>query len=160
MRYFRSLSAMLLSAAMSFSLVTASCGTNAVGVDACRDIEQARCRADLPCGVVTDVKACERYYRDHCLHGLAAKPPGGGAVGACVAVIEAAGRCAEADPQTALGDCEEAVTDPKRGLKTACDVVAHPELATECIFLLDTPPPEGEGGASGDDEPAAGGQSG
>jgi hypothetical protein len=161
MRYFRSLSATLLSAATSFSLVTASCGTSAVGVDECRDIEQARCRADQPCGVITDVKACERYYRDHCLHGLATKPPGGGAVGACVAVIEAAGRCAAQDATTPLDECPETVTDVKRGLKTACDVVAHPELATECAFLLDTPPPEeGEGGTGSSDEPAAGGAGG
>src|SRR5882724_3002222 len=103
MRYLRSFTATLLSAAITFSLVTASgCGTNAVGVDDCRSIEQARCHAGAPCGIIEDVDACDRYYRDHCLHGLATKPPAGASVSACVQVIEAAGRCAQADPNLKL----------------------------------------------------------
>jgi hypothetical protein len=150
MSYFRSLSATLLSAASTFCLVTASgCGTPAVGVDDCRDIEQARCRAGKPCGIVDDVAACERYYRDHCLHGLAGKPPGATAVGACVQVIEAAGRCAEGDPEIRLADCDPEVTDPRAGLGNACDVVAHPERATECSFLADLPDDDGSGGSAG-----------
>lgn len=168
MSFFRSLSATLLSAFTTFSLVTASsCGTNAVGVDECRDIERARCRAANPCGIVTDVSACERYYRDHCLHGLATKPPADASVSACVQVIEAAGRCASADPEAELKDCDEGAA-PGRGLKLACDVVEHPELTTECAFLLNVPPPDdGTGGQAGQgstgedaDETAAGGTSG
>jgi hypothetical protein len=150
MSYFRSLSATLLSAASSFCLVTASgCGTTAVGVDDCRDIEQARCRAGKSCGIVDDVAACERYYRDHCLHGLAGKPPGASAVGACVQTIEAAGRCASEDPEIGLSDCDPAVTAPRGGLGKACDVVRHPERADECSFLADLPDDEGSGGAPG-----------
>lgn len=158
MSYFRSLSATLLSAVTTFSLVSASsCGTNAVGVDECRDIERARCRAGEPCGIISDVPACERYYRDHCLHGLATKPPAAATVAACVQVIEAAGRCASNDPETLLNDCDEDVTAPHTGLRSACDVVAHPELASECAFLLDTPPKDDGGGgqagqASSEDE--------
>jgi hypothetical protein len=170
MSYFRSLSATLLSAATTFGLVTASsCGTNAVGVDECRAIERARCRAGDPCGIISDVPACERYYRDHCLHGLATKPPAAATVGACVQVIEAAGRCASGDPEALLKDCDEPVTEPHSGLRYACDVVAHPELARECVFLLDTPPEDdGGGGQAGqassdddasDDETSAGGAS-
>jgi hypothetical protein len=162
MSYFRSLSATLLSAAAMFSLVTSSCGTNAVGVDDCRDIEQARCRASASCldanGVplIDDVDACERYYRDHCLHGLAMKPGVNASVATCVQVIEAAGRCAERDPASTLTDCNEteAVTEPHPGLKLACDVVTHPERAAECSFLTDVPVTEGSAGQS------AGGQSG
>lgn len=144
MSYFRSLSATLLAAAATFSLVTASsCGTSAVGVDTCRDIEQARCRASASCldangaPLIADVPACERYYRDHCLHGLAVKPPAGASVSACVQVIEAAGKCAADDPAATLTDCP--ATDRRPGLSRACDVIAHPERATECAFLLDTP---------------------
>ena len=144
MSYFRSLSATLLAAVATFSLVTASsCGTSAVGVDSCRDIEQARCRASASClnadGVrlIDDVPACERYYRDHCLHGLAVKPPASASVSACVQVIEAAGECAASDPAVTLDDCP--ITDRRPGLNRACDVVIHPERATECAFLLDTP---------------------
>jgi hypothetical protein len=170
MRYLRSFTATLLSAAIAFSLVTASgCGTNAVGVDDCRDIEQARCHAGGRCGIIEDVDACDRYYRDHCLHGLATKPPAGASVSACVQVIEAAGRCAQADPKATLSSCEETVTatEPTESLNTACDVVTHPELATECSFLLDAPPADSgsagqsAGGQSGTDEtPASAGQAG
>jgi hypothetical protein len=150
MSYSRSLSATLLSAVTTFGLVTGSgCGTTAVGVDECRDIERARCRASAPCGVVDDVPACERYYGGHCLHGLATKPPSSAVVDACVQVIEAAGRCASADPQTPIRECEEQVTAEYWSVKTACDVVAHPELTTECSFLTDTPPEDGSGGQGG-----------
>jgi hypothetical protein len=159
MSYFRALSATLLSAAATFSLVTASsCGTSAVGVDTCRDIEQARCRANAFCldaegaPLIDDVPACERYYRDHCLHGLAVKPPAGASVSACVQVIEAAGKCAAGDPEATLDDCP--ITDRRGGLTRACDVVAHPERATECTFLLDTAPDEVDGTAG----QSAGGQ--
>lgn len=163
MSLFRSLSATLLSAAASFSLVTASgCGTNAVGVDDCRDIEQARCEASPPCGLVSDVSACKRYYRDHCLHGLLSKPSAG-VVGQCVRVIKEAGRCASGDPEAALDDCDPFVTEQTARLELACDVVAHPEFAPECSFLLDEPPPDDSGsggqpamGGSGSDEPAGG----
>jgi len=155
MRYLRSFTATLLSAAIAFSLVTASgCGTNAVGVDDCRNIEQARCHAGAPCGIIEDVDACDRYYRDHCLHGLAAKPPAGASVSACVQVIEQAGRCAHADPTATLSSCDETVIEPRRNLTTACDVVTHPELATECSFLLDMPPED-----SGSAGQGAGGES-
>lgn len=153
MSYFRSLSATLLATAATFSLVTASsCGTNAVGVDDCRDIEQARCRASASClnddgaPLIDDVPACERYYRDHCLHGLAVKPPAGASVAACVQVIEAAGECAKSDPGSTLDDCP--VTDRRAGLTRACDVVTHPERATECSFLLDVPDDSGAAGQS------------
>lgn len=162
MSHFRSLSAILLSTLTSFSLVTASCGTNAVGIDECRDIEEARCRAGDPCGIIDDVAACERYYRDHCLHGLATKPPGNAVVGACVQIINDAGQCASNDPETALADCDPVFAKARGSLKTACDVVAHPELTPECSFLLDTPPENtgGQGGQASDDNNAGAGQGG
>ncbi len=170
MSYFRSLSAMVLSAAAMFSLVTASCGTSALGVDDCRDIEQARCRAQASCvdsngtPLIEDVPACERYYRDHCLHGLAVKPPASASVAACVQVIEAAGRCAKGHPDIALDECPKAVTEVHGGLTHACDVVAHPERATECAFLSTSESTGGEpsidasSGASAGQPTAAGGE--
>ena len=82
--------------------------------------------------------ACERYYRDHCLHGLLQKPSAG-VVAECVQVIENAGLCASADPETKLPECDPWVTEQASGLGSACDVVAHPERASECSFLLDRP---------------------
>ena len=162
MSYFRSLSATLLSAAATFSLVTSSgCGTSAVGVDECRDIEQARCRANASCldargnPLIEDVSACERYYLDHCLHGLAAKPPAGASVDACLDVIETAGLCAKSDPEAAL-DCTETASRPRTSFTRACDLVAHPERAVECSFLLETPDEEPDGSAG----QSSGGQAG
>ena len=157
MNHLRSLSATLLSAVTTFSLVSASsCGTSATGVDDCRDIQRARCRAGKVCGIVSDVAACERYYRDHCLHGLSVSPPPSASVAACVDVIEAAGQCAASDPESTLADCDDAVTARQPGLVYACDVIKHPERAAECTFLTDTPPEEGDGQAG----QSAGGQSG
>jgi hypothetical protein len=68
-----------------------------VGVGACKQIEEARCRRAPACGVSTqppystngsDVDACIRYYDVQCLHGLAVADPGSEAVSACVASIE------------------------------------------------------------------------
>jgi|CZKU01.1.fsa_nt_gi hypothetical protein len=73
------------------------CGTGAVDVDGCRQIEEARCQQAPACGVTlavptftsgTDVDACIRFYDDACLHGLVAADPGPTAVAACVAAVQ------------------------------------------------------------------------
>jgi hypothetical protein len=134
----------LFSAVFAFTLVSAAgCGTDAVGVDQCRDIEDARCSAAFNCGTITDVDACKRFYRDQCLHGLAVASPGTRAVSACVATINAAGVCAMGDPDATLKDCG-AVTVSAPGAKKACDIVSSPELAAECAFLV----PEADAGAA------------
>lgn len=81
-------------------LAAPACGTDPVGVDECRKIEKARCESAQACGInlselkhadstsATDVGACERYYDDACLHGLAlSKDPGTVVVDACVNAI-------------------------------------------------------------------------
>lgn len=74
------------------------CGTSAVDVDGCRQIEEARCRQGPACGMNFDdlnvtsgttVDACIRFYDIACLHGLAVSNPGPSAVSACIAAIEA-----------------------------------------------------------------------
>jgi len=150
MSYSRALTATLLSAAVCFSLVAASgCGTAAIGVDDCRDIESARCEAAKSCGTISDVSSCQRYYRDHCLHGLPGKLEAGDSVSACVEVIQAAGRCADGDPTINLSNCDPRVTNRRSGLTLACDVVAHPERVPECSFLTYVPVDEGVAGAGG-----------
>jgi hypothetical protein len=77
-----------------------ACGTDAVGVDTCRQIEEARCQQAPACGISleppyrtsgTDVAACVRFYDDECLHGLVSgHDPGPILVGACVAAIRGA----------------------------------------------------------------------
>lgn len=129
-----------------------SCGPEPVGVDDCRRIESARCHAANHCGIVTDADSCERFYRDHCLHGLAvSESPGAQFVDACVQAIEAAGQCASDDADTSLDECNsDAITPlPRAELDTACDVVQNPELIRECEFLIPEEPDPGEGGAAG-----------
>jgi hypothetical protein len=75
-----------------------ACGTDAIGLDACKQIEDARCHAAAACGVPleppystsgTDVDACIRFYDVACLHGLAiGSDPGPTAVRLCVAAID------------------------------------------------------------------------
>lgn len=126
-------------------LVAPGCGTDARGIDDCRNIEQARCAAAANCGgpngsgtVVVDVDSCQRFYRDQCLHGTTTASPGAPAVDECVRAIQAAGECAGADAA-----CVAPLTP-----ESACTKILRPELLAECRFL--TPEePTGEGGASG-----------
>ena len=134
----------LLSAVCAFTLVSAAgCGTDAKGVDDCRDIEEARCAAAKNCGIITDVPSCQRYYRDQCLHGLSVASPGAAKVKDCVAIIRAAGVCAAAG-DTPLSDCDPVISSAP-GLANACDIVNQPEKTTECEFLA----PGADAGTSG-----------
>jgi hypothetical protein len=103
-------------------LPAVGCGTDAVGIDVCKQIEEARCRRAGACGVVLEppysttggpVDACIRYYDVACLHGLAnGYDPGAAPVRACIA---------------AIGD------DPCTNGK---DLVAHPENDPACAWLV------------------------
>jgi hypothetical protein len=99
--------------ALANALVVGACGTDARGVDACRKIEQARCRKAASCPELglsgsTGVEECVQYARDRCFHGLAVADPGPPAVDACVSAIEQA---------------------------ATCDIVATPDIAPACAFL-------------------------
>jgi hypothetical protein len=119
----------------------ASCGTDDVGIDTCRSIEFARCEAAEACGIVDDVEACRRFARDHCLHGIAVKPPSERQLASCVATLEALEECARDNgKRSSPAECtgggelgEEA--------ETVCEIVREPELAQRCEFLV---PPEPE----------------
>jgi hypothetical protein len=135
----RPLAAGTFSAMLAFLVVHASgCGTEAVGVDECRDIEDARCEAGKYCGLGDDVDACKRFYRDQCLHGMASGDrPGAPRVKECVATIKAAGQCAR-DGYASLAECDAALSSTlqeKTNFKDACDIVKQPEGVTDCDFL-------------------------
>ncbi|HMR08931.1 MAG TPA: hypothetical protein PKA88_24290 [Polyangiaceae bacterium] len=132
---FRSTSAALWAFGYTFLVVQAAgCGADAVAVDECRDIESARCEAGVFCGLVDDVAECKRFYRDHCLHGFASGDrPGSPQVKACIATIQAAGRCAKAGTPE-LSTCTPAVS-AKTVHSTACEVILNPEGVQECEFL-------------------------
>jgi hypothetical protein len=98
----------------------AACGTDAMASDACRKIEQARCRKapacpDLHIQAGSGVEECVQFARDRCLHGLAVADPGPAAVDKCVAAIEGA---------------------------STCDAVVSPETAPACGFLQPSATPD------------------
>lgn len=141
------------------SFSSLGCGTDAVGVEDCKAIEFARCEEAEACGTVEDVEACRRYYRGHCLHGLAvASRPPRDERDACVSAIREAGACARAQgPDTLLAECTDgAPADPLpgRNVQSTCDVVARPWEVQACNFLNPVPSSDpgggGDGGAGGD----------
>jgi hypothetical protein len=121
--WFRRASARALSVAVAIPLLIAAvgCGTDAVGVQACRNIETARCNHAAACGVSldqplhsgSDATSCIRFYNDACLHGLASNnDPGAPKVQACVDAINS-------------GDCA---------------TVKAPETNVACAFLIPPAP--------------------
>jgi hypothetical protein len=134
------------------------CNTGAVGVEACRKVEAARCKAAEQCGLLDDVEGCIRFSEDHCLHGMDLDDePGQVQVGFCVDAVEAAGNCAEdktrrTDPE----DCDDrgqllAAADATE----VCDIVQEPERAKPCAFLSGSDPePEPEPEPEPDDRDA------
>jgi hypothetical protein len=129
-RWHRSLACAALASLALPSLVAvaagSACGTDAVGVQACRQIEEARCRRAPACGISidppyhtggSDVDECIRFYDDACLHGLTTgDTPSGTQLEACVAAINGAGT---------TGD--------------GCSIVSAPEVAAPCSWLATTP---------------------
>jgi hypothetical protein len=115
-------------AALAWAMALASaCGTDAVGVQACRQVEEARCQRAPGCGISIappyqtaggDVSACVRFYDDACLHGLSGSDPG----------------------VTDLHACVDAITNG------TCAGVAHPENLVSCAWLV--PPATGTDAAS------------
>jgi hypothetical protein len=135
MRTWAHLTRLALASLMVGGAAAVACGNGAVGVQACRDIEAARCEAapscpaSLPAGEGTDlaspvptgdpVAACVRYYNDACLHGLATSvAPSTVAVNDCVSAIQAAGKAAA------------------KGNTAACATIVSPQNVAACAFLI------------------------
>jgi hypothetical protein len=138
---------------LCLALAPGACTTGAVAIAQCREIESARCEASVPCGVIDDVEECKRFYRDQCLHGIAGDTaPTTAEQDACVSSIEAAGACAEDDPDGLVSDCapEGAAGagghGPEGPERSVCEFLAAPWDYQVCDFLNEPPP---EGGASG-----------
>ena len=99
--------------------VTSACGSKAVGVSTCKQIETARCQAAAACNSPitwpddtsgTDVAACIRYYDVACLDGLQVSAPTSAEVTACIASIN-----------------------------STCAYVITPQDSPECAWLSTTP---------------------
>jgi hypothetical protein len=123
--------------ALALPYAAAGCGTDAVGVQACRQIQAARCQQASSCGMPlappyrtsgTDVDACIRFYDVACLHGLSInmdpEPP---SLNACVDAINRA-------PMTDGG----------------CAVVEQPELADACAWLVPPSTPDSSSDSTAD----------
>jgi hypothetical protein len=122
-----------------FVWLAGSCGTDAVGVSECREVEEARCDAAVSCGY-GDVQECRRFYRDHCLHGVALEQVDNVQVDQCVAQLQNAGQCAAEQPGVAPADCARPI-ETQTSVATVCEVVLRTELATACAFLVPAPEP-------------------
>ncbi len=127
-----------LGCALAPLLLSAGCGPAAVGVEACRKIESARCEAALSCNLTKDeVESCKLLYQDQCLHGIenTAHRPSEPEVAACVDAVKATGACA-ANQVATMNDCPAAaVVSDAAGAKTPCEIVlssAHELVA--CAF--------------------------
>src|ERR1700678_814738 len=108
--------------------ITSACGSKAVGVSTCKQIETARCQAAAACNSPitwpddtsgTDVAACIRYYDDACLDGLQVSAP-----------------------TSAEG------TAPIASLNSTSAYVIPPQDRPECRWLSTTPDPGTEVDAS------------
>ncbi len=108
-----------------------ACGTDAVGIETCRQIESARCRQAPNCPNISlaqplhpgpgtrDVDACVRFYNDACQHGLEVGDPGAPVVKLCVDAIN-------------RGDCK---------------IVEKPESDPACAWLIPPAPPPADAAA-------------
>jgi hypothetical protein len=72
------------------------CGPTASGVDACKQVEEARCQRAAVCGISTEppystnetpADACIRFYDVACMHGSSVPVPPAAQVTACVIAI-------------------------------------------------------------------------
>lgn len=149
-------------AALPLGVAVVNCGTDAVGIDACRQIETARCNLAPQCSPGFDVDRCTRFYRDECLVGLE-NPDAGATVDpnmlaqGCVNALDALAACADAG----TADCPgvtfvpDASCGPSSLPETACNVImACPEVLAACHFIAGpdagTSSDAGDAGDAGD----------
>ena len=140
----RPLVGLLLSGALAalslFTLLApASCGSDAVGVDACRAIETARCEAATACGFTEEqVQSCTLFYRDECLHGVEnadAGTPTTPTIDACVAAVNATAACARANAKTIEGCAGATLVNGGNVTLAPCVILQNKvELLAACAF--------------------------
>jgi hypothetical protein len=144
--------ALAVGAVLPIGWLLPSCGTDAVGVDVCRQIETARCSALLSCPVAQggftkpeEVDACTLFYRDQCLHGIQSTTvPTDAQSTTCVSAVKAAAVCAKAGAATLEGCAGAALVptaDPKAIAPCSAILLRVDELAA-CAFV-DAPPDAG-----------------
>ncbi|WP_437942170.1 hypothetical protein [Sorangium sp. So ce341] len=154
------------------TLATQSCGTAAVGIDACRQIETARCEAAAACPAWVGsadaderVDACVEFVWDQCLHGIEnagtedhpAPEPTGSQIKACVDAVGATRKCA-ADNVASMAECSAApLVDGADEAISPCDVITRRAHALEACAFVDDPTGAGGGAGEGGGGGSAGG---
>jgi hypothetical protein len=132
----RSWPVLLALALMGAPMAASGCGTDGHDVDACKQIEEARCRVAPNCPEIqltppqytngSAVDACIRYYDVACLHGLNADHQSGTTVDKCVQAIS-----------NACGDGGACKGDNAPG----CAIIEDPSRASACAWLGSPNPP-------------------
>lgn len=127
--------------------VAHGCGTDAVGVDACRRIETTRCEQAPVCTGDPDtfairtedqVRNCVTLYNDACLHGIENTKDGepeDGDVDRCVEAIKATANCKKNGVAT-IAECAEVVYVGPNSAETPCQVMHSPEDLEACRFIM------------------------
>lgn len=141
------LSASFAAGALLILLAPTSCGTDAVGIDACRSIETARCEAATACGFTEEqVQSCTLFYRDQCLHGVEnadAGTPAQTTIDACVAAIDATAVCAKAGAATIEGCAGAPLLAGADSTLKPCQILQEKvELLAACAFAALVPAPD------------------
>ena len=133
------------------SAVGFGCSTDAVGIDACRTIESARCEAAPSCegddtsfGIATEeqVRNCKVFYNDHCLLGLEndAAEPDPDDVTKCEAAIQNVAAC-KTSRVASMADCQDKkgkaveMVDAAAAQLTPCEAIKAPEKIKVCKFI-------------------------
>lgn len=117
-----------------------ACSSDAVGVEACRKIETARCRAITACTFSDSESAyCVAFYQDQCLHGLAKSgaDPSDAVVTACVEAIQVVESCAR-QGISSMSECPSVgiIANANPAVTTPCTIInRQPELLDACAFL-------------------------
>ena len=149
------LSASFAAGALSLVLAPASCGSDAVGVDACRSIETARCEAAPACGFTAEqVQSCTLFYRDECLHGIEnadAGAPAQDVVDGCIAAVNATAACATAGAKSIEGCAGAKLLSTADPTLTPCKVLLEKvDLLAACAFATAPPMPDAGTDAASD----------
>lgn len=121
------------------------CGTDAVGIEACRQVEAARCEVAPVCVGFADAPAieteqqvqnCREFYRDHCLLGLEniEADAGQGEIDSCVKAIRATADCQDPKKST-MALCGVPLRDGLDPEVAPCEVLQKPHWLQSCRWL-------------------------
>ena len=140
-RLFARLLLAAMAAALPVGLALTSCGSGAVGVSACQQIELARCQLAPSCDPTFDVTRCELFYRDECQNGIQNADAGGdlnAQAALCVTALQGQLACLDAGNSAACLSAVPSGTfcNEADAAATACTVILDcPEVLAACAYL-------------------------